>query len=96
VKNNNNNREVEAKDTRFYYVYMLRCADESLYTGWTTDLRARLLRHNSGKGAKYTRARLPVILVYSEEVSDERAARRREAFIKSMTRQQKLALLDNC
>ena len=51
------------------YVYILRCRDESLYTGWTNDLEKRLEAHNSGKGAKYTRGRCPVTLVYSETLS---------------------------
>lgn len=76
------------------YVYMLRCADDTLYSGWTYDLAARLATHNAGKGAKYTRARLPVTLVYSEQLSDERAARRREVALKRLSRPQKLALIN--
>ena len=55
------------------YVYILRCRDESLYTGWTNDLEKRLEAHNSGKGAKYTRGRCPVTLVYSETLSTKEA-----------------------
>lgn len=57
------------------YVYILRCRDESLYTGWTNDLEKRLEAHNSGKGAKYTRGRCPVTLVYSETLSKLRKKR---------------------
>ena len=76
-----------------YYVYMLRCGDGSLYTGSTGDVSRRLRVHQSGKGAKYTRSRLPVELVYQEELPDRSAALRREAAIKKLTRGRKLALL---
>ena len=76
-----------------YWIYMLRCCDGSLYTGSTTDPMRRLKIHQSGKGAKYTRSRLPVELVYREELPDKSAALRREAAIKGLTRQQKLALI---
>ena len=75
------------------YVYILKCADNSLYTGWTYDLSARLESHNNGKGAKYTRARLPVTLAYSEQLPDERTARQREYAIKQLSRPQKLKLI---
>lgn len=75
------------------FVYMLRCKDGSLYTGWTNDLEHRLAMHNSGRGAKYTRGRGPLELVYSEEVPDKEAALRRECAIKKLRREQKLALL---
>lgn len=75
------------------FVYMLRCGDDSLYTGSTTDLERRLAAHRSGRGAKYTRSRLPVELVYWEEVADWSAALRREAAIKRLPRKRKLALL---
>ena len=74
------------------YVYILRCADGTLYCGWTTDLEARLATHNSGKGAKYTRSRRPVELVYSEAYKDRHDALSREWHIKRMTREEKLAL----
>lgn len=77
-----------------YYVYMLRCADGTLYTGYTDDPQRREQVHNSGKGAKYTRARLPVELVYREECPDKSAALRREYAIKQMTRAQKLKLIE--
>ncbi|CDC68009.1 MULTISPECIES: GIY-YIG nuclease family protein [environmental samples] len=75
------------------YVYILRCGDGSLYTGATTDIANRLAVHRSGKGAKYTRSRLPVELAYQEEAEDWPAALRREAAIKRMSRAQKLALI---
>lgn len=75
------------------FVYMLRCKDGSLYTGWTNDLEHRLAMHNSGRGAKYTRGRGPLDLVYSEELPDKEAALRRECAIKKLRREQKLALL---
>lgn len=75
------------------FVYMLRCKDGSLYTGWTNDLEHRLAMHSSGRGAKYTRGRAPLELVYSEELPDKEAALRRECAIKKLRREQKLALL---
>lgn len=75
------------------FVYMLRCKDGSLYTGWTNDLEHRLAMHNSGRGAKYTRGRGPLELVYSEELPDKEAALRRECAIKKLRREQKLVLL---
>lgn len=76
-----------------WFVYMLRCGDNSLYTGYTDDVQRRLATHQSGKGAKYTRSRLPVSLAYYEELPDKSSALRREAAIKRLTRQQKLELL---
>ncbi|WP_419572957.1 GIY-YIG nuclease family protein [Phascolarctobacterium succinatutens] len=75
------------------FVYMLRCKDGSLYTGWTNDLEHRLAMHSSGRGAKYTRGRGPLELVYTEELPDKEAALRRECAIKKLRREQKLALL---
>ena len=75
------------------FVYMVRCTGGTLYTGWTTDPAARLRAHQSGRGAKYTRSRLPVRLVYQEAVPDKSAALRREAAIKKLSRAQKLALI---
>ena len=79
--------------TTVNYVYLLRCADGSLYCGWTTDLQARLKAHNNGTGAKYTRSRRPVELVYSEEYADRHEALSREWHIKRMSRSEKEALL---
>jgi len=67
-----------------WHVYMLRCADHSLYTGVATDLEARVATHNAGKGAKYTRGRLPVKLVYQEAVADRGTALKREHAIKRL------------
>ena len=75
------------------YVYILQCGDGSLYTGWTNWLENRVKAHNSGKGAKYTRSRLPVTLVYSCPYPTKEEAMRREAAIKRMSRSQKLALI---
>lgn len=74
-------------------VYILRCGDGTLYTGWTNDLEKRLRTHAAGKGAKYTRARLPVTLVYTEVFETEHEARSRECGIKRLTRSQKLSLI---
>lgn len=76
-----------------YVVYILRCGDGSLYTGITTDLKRRVAVHNSGKGAKYTRGRGPVLPVYWETVPDKSTALRRELAIKAMTRAEKLDLI---
>ena len=76
-----------------WFVYLLRCGDGTLYTGCTDDVQRRLEVHRSGKGAKYTRSRLPVELAYWEEVPDRSAALRREAAIKKLRRQEKLALI---
>ncbi len=78
-----------------WYVYMMRCSDDSLYCGMTDDINKRLKAHNSGKGAKYTRARLPVTLAYSEECPTRSYALRRERAIKGMTRELKLKLIKN-
>ena len=68
-----------------WHVYMLRCADRSLYTGVATDITARVAAHNAGKGAKYTRGRLPAKLVYQEAVADRGTALKREYAIKRMS-----------
>lgn len=75
------------------YTYILRCGDNSLYTGWTNDLKKRLEDHNLGRGAKYTRARLPVMLVYYEIFSTKKEAMSREAAIKKLSRSQKERLI---
>ena len=74
------------------WVYMLECGDGSLYTGWTNDLARRLAAHQSGRGAKYTRGRAPVRLVYAEQCTDKSAALRREAAVKALPRARKLEL----
>lgn len=76
-----------------YYAYFLKCADGSLYAGFTDDLSRRVQRHNAGKGGKYTRSRLPVTLVYFEEFLTEREARSREWHLKKLSRQEKLRLI---
>ena len=73
-------------------VYLLRCSDGSLYCGWTKDLERRLATHNSGKGAKFTRSRRPVELVYWEECESKSAAMKREYEIKQLSRAEKLVL----
>ncbi|WP_241154330.1 GIY-YIG nuclease family protein [Staphylospora marina] len=78
---------------RPYTVYILKCGDGSLYTGITTDLEARLKSHRKGKGARYTRGRLPVEPVYAETVENRSAALKRELEIKRMSRRQKLELI---
>lgn len=76
-----------------WYVYMLRCSDRTLYTGITNDLSARIRAHNAGTGAKYTRGRGPVELVYSEELPSHGDALRREYAIKQLKKEQKLSLI---
>lgn len=75
------------------YTYMLRCADGTLYTGWTNDLAKRLRTHQSGRGGKYTRARLPVELVWFEAHAEKADAMRREWAVKRLSRAEKLALI---
>ncbi|MBP1930583.1 GIY-YIG nuclease family protein [Ammoniphilus resinae] len=72
-----------------YFVYMLRCSDQSLYTGITNDIERRLDQHNKGKASKYTRARTPVQLVYQEECVDKSSALIREHEIKKYSKQRK-------
>lgn len=76
-----------------YFVYILRCSDDSLYTGWSTDVEQRVISHNARKGAKYTRARLPVVCVYSEEYPSKEEAMKREYEIKQLSRKEKDALI---
>ena len=75
------------------YTYILKCKDGSLYTGWTNDLEQRVAAHNTGKGAKYTKARRPVELVYFEEFETKEQAMKREYGIKQMARKDKLELV---
>ncbi|MDH3647366.1 MAG: GIY-YIG nuclease family protein [Gammaproteobacteria bacterium] len=77
-----------------WFVYMVQCSDQSLYTGITTDLDQRVQRHNAGLGARYTRSRLPVELVYTETAADRSAALRRESQIKSMPANAKRGLIN--
>ena len=78
-----------------WIVYILRCGDGSLYTGITDDLQRRLKMHESGKGAKYTRGRGPLTVVYTERQSDRSAALRRECAIKKLPRSKKLELINS-
>lgn len=77
------------------YVYMLKCKDGTLYTGWTCNLEKRLIAHNSGKGAKYTRSRTPVELVYFKECLTKQEAMSCEAKIKSLPRKEKIKLIES-
>jgi putative endonuclease len=78
-----------------WHVYILRCVDGTLYTGITTDLDRRLTEHNSGTGARYTAARRPVELFYTERADDRSDASRREVEIKAMSRAEKLGLISS-
>ncbi len=75
------------------WVYMLSCADGSLYTGWTIDVQKRLVRHCAGKASRYTASRLPVELAWVRQMPDRRAAMREEARVKRLSRGEKLALV---
>lgn len=77
------------------YTYIVRCADNTLYTGWTNDIVKRLFAHNHGRGAKYTRTRTPVALVYLECFDDKKEAMRREYFLKQLTKAKKEALISS-
>jgi putative endonuclease len=74
------------------YVYLLRCRDRTFYTGWTTDLDRRVARHQAGAGARYTRSRLPVELVYAERLPDRHQARRREWAVRRLSHEEKADL----
>ena len=76
------------------YIYIVKCSDDTLYTGWTTNIERRIKCHNSGKGAKYTRCRLPVELVYFETFEDKSTALKREYEIKQLSRDKKLLLIN--
>ena len=85
---------MKGNQSSVYFCYMVECADGSLYTGWTTDPERRIKEHNAGRGALYTKWRGPVNLTYLEEVEDRSTAQRREFAIKKLTRQKKLALIE--
>lgn len=76
------------------YTYLVRCADDTLYCGWTNRLEKRIEAHNQGKGAKYTKCRRPVVLAYYEEFQTKEEAMRREAAIKRLCRRDKLYLIE--
>lgn len=78
-----------------WFVYLVQCADQTLYTGITTDLEARIARHNAGTGAKYTRSRRPVHLAWHKRMRSESAARKQEYAIKQLTRQEKQHLIQS-
>lgn len=77
-----------------HFVYIVRCSDNSLYTGYTNNIEVRINKHNAGKGAKYTKIRRPVVLVYQEMYDTKSEALRREYEIKTFTRQKKLKLIE--
>ena len=83
-------------DSQTWWAYLVRCADDTLYAGITTDLERRVTEHNTGSGARYTRARRPVVLVYREQCDDRSSALKREAAIKRLSRADKLALISAC
>ena len=89
--------ETEEKDNRpsegLNYTYILLCSDGTYYTGWTNDLKGRLSAHNKGRGAKYTKCRLPVELIYYEEFDKKEEAMSREWHIKRLTRKEKEELI---
>ena len=78
-----------------HYVYILRCADNTLYTGYANHLEERIVAHNTGKGAKYTRGRGPVVLVYYESYDDKSEALKREYALKQFSREKKIDLINN-
>ena len=83
------------KGIQMQYTYIVECRDGALYTGWTTDLEKRIKAHNAGKGAKYTKNRAPVRLVYYEEYETKQEALKREYAIKQLTKKEKLALIQS-
>ncbi|HOX54545.1 MAG: GIY-YIG nuclease family protein [Candidatus Omnitrophica bacterium] len=78
---------------KIWYLYILKCSDSSFYTGITTDLEKRIVRHNSGDGAKYTRSRRPVKLVYTEKIKSQSEAKKREIEVKTLSRENKKRLM---
>jgi len=78
-----------------FYVYIVKCSDHTLYTGYTIDLQKRIKLHNQGKASKYTRSRLPVTLIHVEEFTSKSEALKREIEIKNLTREEKLILISN-
>lgn len=78
-----------------FYVYILKCSDNTLYTGYTTDIQKRLVTHNNGKGAKYTRARLPVNLAWFKELPSKSEALKEEIRIKKLSRKEKESIISS-
>ncbi len=77
-----------------HFIYIVRCSDGTLYTGWSHDVEARVAKHNSGKGSKYTRSRLPVVLIYKEKQQNKSAAMKREYAIKRLSRREKMMIVN--
>lgn len=96
IRYNENGKLYENQREHFKmnYIYIVKCKDGTLYTGWTNHLENRIKAHNEGKGAKYTRARRPVELVYYEQLETKEEAMRREYAIKRLTRMQKMKLIE--
>lgn len=88
----NSNRKVFGD--QMFYIYILKCSDDTLYTGYTVNIENRLNTHNAGLGAKYTRGRLPVTLMYHEEFDNRSDALKREYEIKQLSRSEKLNLIN--
>ena len=82
-----------SEGTKVSYTYIVECSDGTFYTGWTSDIKKRIIKHNAGTGAKYTRSRRPVKLVYLEQADTKQQAMRREAQIKKLTRYEKEQLV---
>ena len=92
---NNKRKQKDTEMKQLAYTYMVECGDGSLYTGWTNHLEERIESHNAGKGAKYTKSRLPVRLVYYEIFASKQEAMKREYAIKQLTRKEKLQLIES-
>lgn len=86
------NRKAKPEGDR-WFVYMLRCADDTLYTGIAKDVNSRCQKHNDGTASRYTRSRLPVVVVYREAHASQSLALKREAAIKALSRQKKMSLI---
>jgi len=81
------------RKSKRYYVYIVVCADDTFYTGYTNDIESRVNKHNKGKGAKYTRGRVPVKLIYREEHNSKSSAMKREYQIKKLTHREKVFMI---
>ncbi len=86
-------KEININNKEENYVYIVKCKDETLYTGWTKNLEGRMKAHNNGTGAKYTRGRGPICLMYYEKLDTKELALKREKQIKKLTRSEKLKLI---
>lgn len=89
----NTETQIQSSSKLNYFVYIVRCADDTLYTGFSTNIKHRIKAHNEGKGAKYTKGRRPVILCYVESFATKQEALQREYKIKQLTRMQKEELI---